>query len=85
RKKNIVLTVTFIFGEAAALAVVLAVLVMFVQISLSGSYEVLVRTNLHGEHYVELALLCVIEVLVTVDLICRFARLRREVVREHGR
>lgn len=85
RKKGMVLTVTFIFGEAAALAVVLALLGTYVWMSLNGSYEILIRTNSYGEHYAELALLCVIVVLVAVDLICRFARLRRQVVRGHDR
>ncbi len=85
RKKGMALTVTFIFGEGIALAVVLAILVMFIWMSLRGSYEILVRTNTYGEHYAELALLCVAAVLVTGDIIHRFIRLRREVVREHDR
>ena len=85
RGENRRLTAVLILGEAAALGVVLVLLGTYIWMSLSGYYEVLVRTNTYGEHNAELALLCVAAVLVTVDVVRRLVRLRREVVREHGK
>ena len=85
RRGNRRLTLALIAGEGIALGVVLVFLGTYIWMSLSGCYEVLLRTNTYGEHYAELALLCVAAVLVTVDVVRRLARLRREVVREHGK
>ncbi|GAI33899.1 unnamed protein product [marine sediment metagenome] len=77
QREKIRLTAVLILGEGVALGVVLAVLIMYVGMSLGGYYEILVCTNVYGEHYVELALLCVSATLVTVDIARRSVRLRR--------
>ncbi|GAI00425.1 unnamed protein product [marine sediment metagenome] len=85
QREKIRLTAVLIFGEGVALGVVLAVLIMYVGMSLGGYYEILIYTNVYGEHHVELALLCVSATLVTVDIVRRLVRLRRGAVREHGK
>jgi len=68
-----------VMGYAVAFASIITLLFTFLYVTFySNNYSVMVYTNLRGEHYIELVLICVGIFCLTYDVVRRF-RISREV------